>query len=118
MLKHGYNIEAINRDYITSQIKSECEQLGVKREELGIIAADRAQLYFKGRWHDVGLNDVAKLAKFGTDMLITEKEGVVEQLAPYADENGIALLNTRGFLQNTLQSSQKNQKNKDAMSPS
>lgn len=31
-------------------------------------------------------------------MLIIEKEGVVEQLAPYADENGIALLNTRGFL--------------------
>ena len=31
-------------------------------------------------------------------MLIIEKEGVVEQLAPYADEDGIALLDTRGFL--------------------
>ena len=31
-------------------------------------------------------------------MLIIEKEGVVEQLAPYADMDGIALLNTRGFL--------------------
>jgi hypothetical protein len=31
-------------------------------------------------------------------MLIIEKEGIVEQLAPYADEDGIALLNTRGFL--------------------
>jgi uncharacterized protein DUF2399 len=31
-------------------------------------------------------------------MLIVEKEGVVEQLAPFADEKGIALLNTRGFL--------------------
>jgi len=31
-------------------------------------------------------------------MLIIEKEGVVKQLAPFADEKGIALLNTRGFL--------------------
>jgi hypothetical protein len=31
-------------------------------------------------------------------MLIIEKEGIVEQLAPYADEDGIALLNTQGFL--------------------
>jgi len=31
-------------------------------------------------------------------MLIIEKEGVVKQLAPFADQKGIALLNTRGFL--------------------
>jgi hypothetical protein len=31
-------------------------------------------------------------------MLIIEKEGVVDQLAPYADEDWIALLDTRGFL--------------------
>jgi hypothetical protein len=31
-------------------------------------------------------------------MIIIEKEGVVKQLAPFADENGITLLNTRGFL--------------------
>ena len=39
LLNHVYSIEAINREYITSQIKSECEQLGVKREELGIIGS-------------------------------------------------------------------------------
>jgi hypothetical protein len=74
---------------ITSQIKSECAQLVIKRDELCIIA-DREQQYLKGAWHDV--------PKFGIDMLIIEKEGVVEQLAPYADEDGIALLDTRGFL--------------------
>ena len=39
-----------------------------------------------------------ELVQYGTDMLIIEKEGVVKQLAPFADEKGIALLNTRGFL--------------------
>ena len=34
----------------------------------------------------------------GTDLLIIEKEGVAEVLAPFADKKGIALLNTRGFL--------------------
>jgi hypothetical protein len=99
LLNSGYSNEDINREYITGQIKSACEEyLGVKRKDLGIIAADRAQLYFKGEWHDVGLNDISGLAQYGTNMLIVEKEGVVEQLAPYADINGIALLNTRGFL--------------------
>jgi hypothetical protein len=37
-------------------IKEVCEDdLGVKREDIGILAADRTQLYFKGRWMDVGL---------------------------------------------------------------
>jgi hypothetical protein len=52
----------------------------------------------KGEWRDVGLDDITKLAKYGTDMLIVEKEGIVEQLAPHADRDGIALLNTRRFL--------------------
>jgi hypothetical protein len=48
---------------------NECAQLVIKRDEL-CIAADREQQYFKGVWHD--------LPKFGIDMLIIEKEGVVE----------------------------------------
>jgi len=38
------------------------------------------------------------LAEKGTDLLIIEKEGVADVLAPFADEKGIAILNTRGFL--------------------
>jgi hypothetical protein len=99
LLRHGFTPETIDRQYITSEIKNVCEQyLGVKREDLGITAADRAQLYFKGNWYDVGLEELNSLAQYGTDMLIIEKEGVVKQLAPFADEKGIALLNTRGFL--------------------
>jgi hypothetical protein len=36
--------------------------------------------------------------KMGTDLIIIEKEGAVEVLAPFADKYGIALLNSRGFL--------------------
>jgi FUN14 family protein len=48
LLDRGFSAERIDRQYITSEIREVCEKyLGVKREELGISAADRAQLYFK-----------------------------------------------------------------------
>jgi hypothetical protein len=99
LLDNGFSAETIDRQYITSEIKNVCENyLGVKREEIGITAADRAQLYFRGKWHDVGLDEIDNLVQYGTDMVIVEKEGVVKQLSPFTDEKGIALLNTRGFL--------------------
>ena len=55
-------------------------------------------MYFKGRSYDVGIDDLDLLMKKGTDLLIIEKEGVAEVLAPFAETYGIALLNTRGFL--------------------
>ena len=87
-----------SREYLTSQIKKVCDEMGYKRNELGIIAAERAQLYFKGEFRGVNLDDIPDLAKMGTDLIIIEKEGAVKALAPFADKNGIALLNTRGFL--------------------
>lgn len=57
---YHYTNEEIDRNYITELIKQVCEDdLGVKREDIGILAADRAQLYFKGRWMDVGLRNRA-----------------------------------------------------------
>jgi hypothetical protein len=99
LIECHYANEEIDRDYITGLIKEICEdELYVKREDIGILAADRAQLYFKGRWMDVGLKEIEELSLYGVDMLIIEKEGIAEQLALFADEKGIALLNTRGFL--------------------
>jgi hypothetical protein len=96
---YHYTNKEIDRDYITGLIKEVCEQdLGVKREDIGILAADRAQLYFKGQWRDVGLKEIEQLSLYGIALLIIEKEGVAEQLRIFADEKGIALLNTRGFL--------------------
>jgi hypothetical protein len=99
LIEYHYANEEIDRDYITGLIKLLCEdELGVKREDIGILAADRAQLYFKGKWMDVGLKEIEELILYGVDMLIIEKEGIAEQLALFADQKGIALLNTRGFL--------------------
>ena len=47
---------------------------------------------------DVGLKEIDELSLYGVDMLIIEKEGIAEQLSLFADQKGIALLNTRGFL--------------------
>jgi hypothetical protein len=48
---YHYSNEEIDRDYITGLIKEVCEDdLGVKREDIGILAADRTELYFKGKW--------------------------------------------------------------------
>ncbi|HEX5977121.1 MAG TPA: hypothetical protein VFY68_07575 [Nitrososphaeraceae archaeon] len=79
-------------------IKAICKELGITRAELGIVAADRAQIYFRGRWEDVGIDELDTLMHYGVDVLIIEKEGVAQALSHYADEYGIALINTRGFL--------------------
>ena len=96
---YHYSNEEIDRDYITGLIKEVCEDdLSVKREDIGILAADRAQLYFNGKWMDVGLQEIEQLSMYGIALVIIEKEGVAEQLRVFADEKRIALLNTRGFL--------------------
>ena len=94
-----------SRDYITGEIKNVCEELGkeyrgkgFKRHELGIIAAERAQLYFEGQALGIGFDKLEELMKKGTDLLVIEKEGIADILADFADQRGIAILNSRGFL--------------------
>ena len=98
-------IDVKRREYITGIIKDECHKLGIKfrgkgfkRHELGIIAAERAQLYFNYQVLGIGFDQLQDLMKKGTDLLVIEKEGIADILAPFADEVGIAILNSRGFL--------------------
>lgn len=93
-----YKLDANDRVYITNSIRDEAWKIGVTREELGIFAADRAQLYFRGNVFAINYENIVELMKMGTDLLIIEKEGVAEVLAPYAAKYGIAILNSRGFL--------------------
>jgi 5S rRNA maturation endonuclease (ribonuclease M5) len=96
--EYGYIDQEINREYLTTKIREECEKLGVTREEIGIIAADRAQLYYNGKWSNVGLDEIEAQVDYGTDMTIIEKEGVIMQISLFSNGKRIALLNTRGFL--------------------
>ncbi len=97
--KAGIQLSKTTRKTIQGQyIKAICKELGATRAELGIVAADRAQMYFRGKWEDVGIDELDTLMHYGVDVLIIEKEGVAQTLSHYADEYGIALVNTRGFL--------------------
>lgn len=99
LIGKGYrDIDNEKRKYITGLIKRVCQDLGYKRHELGIIAAERAQLYFKGQTLGVGFDQLEELMKKGTDLLVIEKEGVADVLEPFADQKGITILNSRGFL--------------------
>ncbi|HXP50717.1 MAG TPA: hypothetical protein VN922_12215, partial [Bacteroidia bacterium] len=88
----------LTRKYLQGLVRTICNRLGVKREDLGIYEATRAQLYFKGSIYDVSLEHLEEIKKKGADILIIEKEGVVELLIPHADKYGFALCYTKGFL--------------------
>ena len=94
----GYRDVDKKRKYITRIIKDACEDLGYKRHELGIIAAERAQLYFDGQVLGVSFDQLEELMKKGTDLLVIEKEGIADVLMRFANSLGIAILNSRGFL--------------------
>jgi hypothetical protein len=91
-------IKIKDRDYIKDSIRDICEnEMGLKRAELGIIAAERAQFYYKGETYGVGIDEISELEKYAADIIIIEKQGAVEALASFADKQGIGLLYTRGF---------------------
>ncbi|MGI9011840.1 MAG: hypothetical protein ACR2F1_11730 [Nitrososphaeraceae archaeon] len=103
LINKGYN--DIKRSYITKIIKDLCEEIGkeyrgkgYKRHELGIIAAERAQLYFNGKALGISFDKLEEHMKKGTDLLVIEKEGIADVLTDFADKRGIAILNSRGFL--------------------
>ena len=88
----------LTRKYLQGLVRTICNRLGVKLEDVGIYEATRAQLYFKGGIYDVSLEQLAEIRKKGADILIIEKAGVVELLMPHADKYGFALCYTKGFL--------------------
>jgi hypothetical protein len=88
----------VNRDTITGYIRDLCKAAGVTRESLGIFAGARAELYFDGVWSSVSFGKIGRLAEKGTDIVCVEKQGVPEVLTEWADNYGIALLNSRGHL--------------------
>lgn len=93
----GGDIGMKRRSFIAG-IRRVCSDLGVTREEVGIYASVRAELYFKGSTYPVSVENIEKLAEKGCDVILVEKEGITRVLAPLADEKGVALVNSRGFV--------------------
>jgi predicted flap endonuclease-1-like 5' DNA nuclease len=88
----------VTRKYFKSLIKGCCDVLGVTREQLGIVAAPYATMYYRGEWPSVSLDAIETLAENGTDIIFIEKLDIVKVLSKYADKYGIALVNSRGHL--------------------
>jgi hypothetical protein len=94
----GIEITKHTRKTVKSYVIELCDLLGKKRKDLGILAQAYATMYFQGEVSDVDIDQLATLANNGVDILIIEKEGIVEVLKPFADIYGIALVTSHGFL--------------------
>jgi DNA topoisomerase VI subunit B len=88
----------IKRDSFIAAIKPECETLGYKRLQLGIITTVRAELHFRGKDYPISYENLNMLAELGSDIIVVEKEGISLALSSLADKYGVALLTSRGFL--------------------
>jgi hypothetical protein len=99
---YGGNINNIPRttrkDLEVKTIRYVCEkELGVRRADLGIYAAARAQFYFGGEVYDLTIDNLVELKKLGVAMLFIEKEGVPKVFVPFSTDVGVSLVNSRGF---------------------
>jgi DNA topoisomerase VI subunit B len=90
----------IKRENFIAAVRKLCAEIGGDpsyRDKLGITAAERAQLFFRGQVTPISLESIEELAKKGCDVILIEKEGVCEVLVVFADRRGVALVNSRGF---------------------
>lgn len=93
-----YGMKLPSRKYFKELIKVVCEKLGVTREQLGIVAAPWATMYYNGSWTGVSFDAVNALANNGTDIIFIEKLDLVRVFGKYADKYGLALVNSHGHL--------------------
>jgi hypothetical protein len=93
-----YGIKLPTRKYFKGLIRTVCSKLGVTREQIGIVAAPWATMYYGGEWRVVSFDAVSSLAENGTDIIFIEKLDMVRVFGRYADRYGLALVNSHGHL--------------------
>jgi hypothetical protein len=99
LVRHAGESEPdVSRKYFIEKVRQICGAMGVSREKLGVFAAERAILYFRGSRTGVSLESIVDVFRYGSDLIAVEKEGICVVLEPLAAEYGIALLNSRGQL--------------------
>jgi hypothetical protein len=96
----GYNVTDLVdiREKIHTYVKEYCDKKRIKRHEIGIFAADRALLAYRGQLHSVGIDKITELAKLGTDIICIEKKNIVDRLVRFTSNFGIALIQSQGFM--------------------
>ena len=98
----GYDVSELSkgpkREKAYVYIKTYCDKLGIKRHSIGIFPADRAVMAYQGKTYSIGYENHKDLARNGVDIICVEKEGIVEKLAPFTKNVGIALIQSQGFV--------------------
>jgi hypothetical protein len=87
------------RKAVYDMIQDVCENYyGVKRHQIGIYPADRATMAFNGKYHAVDFDGIHNLMWYGTDVIVVEKFGAVVKMVPFTQSNGIAFIESQGFV--------------------
>jgi hypothetical protein len=90
---------AKRRKQLYAMIPDVCENYyGVKRHQIGIYPADRATMAFSGKYHAVDFDGISNLMGYGTDVIVVEKFGAVVKMVPFTQRNGIAFIESQGFV--------------------
>jgi len=87
------------RKGLTGSIRDVCRELWgdrVTREDLGIVASARAIMLYDGQSYPVDVDSIKRLANKGVGIIIIEKSGIADVLAPFAEQYYIALVHTQG----------------------
>lgn len=58
---------------------------------------NRAQMAFNGEIYNISFENLRWLKEFGTDIIFTEKEYLVNILVPFTTKMGIALIQSGGW---------------------
>jgi hypothetical protein len=94
------------RTTLTGDISDVIEELWpgqhLTREDLGIVAGSRGAVFYDGEAWPINGDTIDALAEKGIAIIIIEKEGVADVLAPYARKYGIALAHTGGRFTNAI----------------
>ena len=94
------------RRYLQGKIQDVIDELWpnqhLTREDLGIIAASKGAVFYNGEQWPINGDSVDALAEKGVAIIVIEKEGVADALAPYAKKYGVALAHTGGRFTNAI----------------
>jgi hypothetical protein len=87
---------------ITEAIEELWPGENLTREDLGIVAASRGVVLYDGEAWPINGDTVDALAEKGVAIIVIEKEGLPDILAPFARKYGIALAHTGGRFTNAI----------------